>query len=419
MPRFSTLDRWLEWQSGLHPESIELGLERVEAVASRLGLIDTQAIVITVAGTNGKGSSVAMLDAIYRAAGYRTCTYTSPHLLRYNERIRINGDCVDDQALCRSFEQVDQARKNTSLTYFEFGTLAALEIFSRAQPDVIILEVGLGGRLDAVNIVSADVALVTSIAIDHSNWLGNDRDKIGYEKAGIFRPGRPAVCSDPQPPDSLRKQAELIGANWMALGTHYSYEKSAQGWGWQGDDQCYEVLPLPALAGRHQLDNAAGVIRVLTALAEVRPVKPQAIAEGLLAVTLAGRCQLIPGPVEQVFDVAHNPASAVQLAEFLAERPVAGHTWLVLGMLTDKDHAGFAAELKKDIDHWCLAGLDDERGLSAQQLAPLLELPGSRKQCFRDVSSAYRHAQAAAKPGDRIVVSGSFLAVAAALASQV
>ncbi|MDX1697320.1 MAG: bifunctional tetrahydrofolate synthase/dihydrofolate synthase, partial [Thiohalobacterales bacterium] len=371
MPRFSTLDDWLGWQETLHPDPIELGLARVGEVAARLGLLSPPATVISVAGTNGKGSSVAMLDAIYRAAGYRTGVYTSPHLLKYNERIRVDGREIDDAGLCAAFERIDAARGDVSLTYFEFGTLAALDIFSRARPDIIILEVGMGGRLDAVNIIDADVALVTAIGIDHSAWLGNDREAIGREKAGIYREGRPAICSDPAPPATLEQTARAVGAGWRALGEHFDYRRSDAHWQWQGNGRRHDALPLPALQGRQQLDNAAGVIMATEVLQVRHPVPVAALAEGLRGVSLAGRCQLLPGRIERVLDVAHNLDSARLLAAWLADHPATGETWLVLGMLADKDAAGLEAILSPVIDHWCLAGLPGERGLPAGELAAM------------------------------------------------
>ena len=418
MARFDSLTDWLDWQETLHPDPIDLGLERVGEVAGRLGLLSTRIPVVSVAGTNGKGSSVAILDAIYRTGGYRTGVYTSPHLLRYHERICIDGHPVNDTSLCAAFERIDRAREGISLTYFEFGTLAALDIFSLEKPDILLLEVGMGGRLDAVNIIDADVALVTAIGLDHCQWLGSDRETVGREKAGIFRSGRPAVCSDPHPPDSLRQVAQSIGADWMAPGERYSYKQSGDGWSWQGGDKNHATLPWPSLAGKHQLDNAAGVIMVIESLQAVCPVSRQAIVDGLRAVTLPGRCQVIPGRVAQVLDVAHNLESARQLAGFLTDNPVAGKTWLVLGMLADKNVAGFAAALSSCVDQWCLAGLADKRGLSAGELEALIDRTG-QMQSFTDVAAALAHVERHTDSDDRVVVTGSFLTVAAALASQV
>jgi dihydrofolate synthase/folylpolyglutamate synthase len=420
-PRFNSLPDWLAWQDTLHPEKIDLGLERVAAVAERLQLLQPDFGVITVAGTNGKGSSVALLEAVLLAAGYRTGCYTSPHLLRYNERIRIQGKDVDDASLCTAFACVDAARGDETLTYFEFGTLAALVLFSRASLDIVILEVGMGGRLDAVNILAHDAALITSIGIDHSAWLGTDRESIGQEKAGILRAGRPAICSDPHPPLSIESRARELGAHWYCPGQQFSYQSTGDGWCWQGVDSIYNDLPLPALVGKHQLDNAAGALMVLEALAGDYPVTRAAIEHGLKSVTLTARCQVQAGEVELVFDVAHNVDSAARLAQVLGNRPVAGVTRLVLAMLDDKDINGFTALLASSVDHWYLATLGGERGLSAQGLRERMCCTGAEKdiRCFQDVSGAFRQAKAEADKGDRLVVCGSFVTVAEALACHV
>ncbi|HAJ91901.1 MAG TPA: bifunctional tetrahydrofolate synthase/dihydrofolate synthase [Gammaproteobacteria bacterium] len=421
MPRFNSLPDWLAWQDTLHPEKIELGLERVAAVAGRLQLLQPDVAVITVAGTNGKGSSVALLESVLVAAGYRTGSYTSPHLQRYNERIRIQGKNVDDASLCTAFACVDAARGDETLTYFEFGTLAALVLFSRASLDIAILEVGMGGRLDAVNILENDAALITSISIDHSAWLGADRESIGQEKAGILRAGRPAICSDPQPPLSVANRAGELGAHWYCLGQQFSYQSTGNSWCWQGVDQYYKDLPLPSLAGKHQLDNAAGVLMTLEALAGDYPVTRAAIEQGLQSATLSARCQIQAGDIELVFDVAHNAGSAACLAQMLTNRPVAGATRLVLAMLNDKAINEFTALLASSVDHWYLATLGGERGLTAQGLRERMYRAGIEQdiRCFQDVSGAFRQARAEADNGDRLVVCGSFVTVAEALACHV
>ena len=421
MPRFSTLADWLAWQETLHPRKIDLGLERVMRVAERMQLLAPGHGVITVAGTNGKGSSVAMLESILSSAGYRVGCYTSPHLLRYNERIRIAGEEIDDAALCAAFQSVDMARGDTSLSYFEFGTLAALHLFSLARLDIALLEVGMGGRLDAVNILDADAALVTSIDIDHSAWLGEDREAIGREKAGIFRPGRPAVCSDPEPPASVFKQAQAVSARWYAPGCGFDWSKSGRGWNWQSHEKAFQDLPLPALPGSHQLQNAAGVLMVLNVLREQFPLHREDIERGLVAVTLAGRCQFLPGGIETILDVAHNPDSAEKLAQLLRDRSIRGRTRMVLGMLSDKDAAAFTTVLSPVVDDWYLATLPGERGLTAVQLQRLI---GGRAEhvisrLFEDVETACRQAHADAVDGDRVVVCGSFVTVAKALTCHV
>jgi dihydrofolate synthase/folylpolyglutamate synthase len=421
MPRFTTLPDWLAWQENLHPKKIDLGLERVARVAARLNLQDMQPVVVSIAGTNGKGSSVAMLESILLQAGYRVGCYTSPHLLHYNERVRINAAAIDDASLCDAFETVDAQRGETSLSYFEFGTLAALWLFSRSPLDVVLLEVGLGGRLDAVNVMDADVALVTAVDIDHREWLGDDRESIGREKAGIFRAGRPAVCSDPAAPESLRSVADGIGAEWYCLGEQFDYATQADLWQWRGPHSRMEALPQPLLRGRHQLDNAAGVLMVLECLQRRLPVGATAIRAGLASVALPGRCQVIPGAVELVLDVSHNPHGAAALADMLAKRPCRGDTHLVIGMLQDKDVGGTIAALAPVADQWYFAGLGTGRGLSAEQLQAhaVQRQSGATGGCFADVADALQQAFDNAVEGDRVVVCGSFHTVAAAMACRV
>ena len=421
MPHFSSLPDWLSWQETLHPKKIDLGLERVARVAGRMQLLTPDHGVITVAGTNGKGSSIAMLEAILLSAGYRTGCYSSPHLLRYNERIRVAGKEVDDATLCTAFDAVDQARGDTSLSYFEFGTLAALYIFSQSSLDIALLEVGMGGRLDAVNILDADAALVTAIAVDHSAWLGDDRDTIGREKAGVFRANRPAICSDPEPPASIIGQAQALSARWSALGSEFDWTLTARGWSWQTAGKAYEDLPKPALPGTHQLNNAAGVLMVLETLAKQFPVSRAAIEQGLTTVALPGRCQLLTGAVETLLDVAHNPASAEMLAQLLHKQSVRGHTRLVLGMLDDKDVAAFVAALAPVVNDWYLATLPGDRGLSARDLQQQICDTGTEGMTrqFQDVASAFRQAHADAEEGDRVVVCGSFVTVAEVMVCHV
>lgn len=421
MPRFNNLVDWLNWQESLHPRKIDLGLERITAVAERMELLSPARTVISVAGTNGKGSSVALLEAILLAAGYRVGTYTSPHLLRYNERIRINGLETTDESLCAAFARIDAARAGQTLSYFEFGTLAALALLQQAELDIAILEVGLGGRLDAVNCIDADIALVTAIGLDHIQWLGTDREAIGREKAGIFRRGKPAVCSDPAPPSSLGEAAGQAGAPWYTLGEQFSYRSGVDSWSWQGPGSHHDPLPLPALAGAHQLDNAAGVLMILALLHGTLPVTESDIRQGLGGASLPGRCQWTPGAVEMLLDVAHNPHSAACLLACLQERPCKGRTHLVLGMLEDKDIQGFTRLLNGAVDTWYLAGLDVERGLTVEALRERIDpsIPAQRLVCTPDVENALRHAVSASTTGDRIVVCGSFHTVAAAMSSRV
>lgn len=409
--RFQTLTEWLAWQETLHPRAIDLGLERVRAVAERMGLLAPSHTVITVAGTNGKGSSVAMLEAMLGCAGLHVGAYTSPHLWRYNERIRIDREPVTDAAIIAAFECIDAARGDISLSYFEFGTLAALELFRRAQLDVAVLEVGLGGRLDAVNILDADCALVTGIGIDHVEWLGPDRDTIGREKAGIFRAGRPAVCSDPQPPATVRETARAIGAIWFGLGEHFSYQRDTATWSWWSNSVRLESLPLPAMPGPFQLQNAAGALMALQTLGTHLPLPVQALRDGMQRARSAGRFSIVPGVVEEIFDVAHNPHAATALAGALAARPCSGRTRAVCAMLADKDAAGVAAQLAGQVHDWYLAGLDGARGQSAAALALRMQLPAA-PPLFPDPATALAAARAEAQPGDRIVVFGSFHTIA-------
>ena len=416
--RFAELNDWLAWQETLHPSAIDLGLERPGRVLAALGLDKPIHKVITVAGTNGKGSSVAMLESILLAAGYKVGSYTSPHLLRYNERIRLNGAAVEDARICDAFARIDAARGDTSLTYFEFGTLAAFLIFAEADLDVAVLEVGLGGRLDAVNLLDADVALITAIDIDHAAWLGNTREAIALEKAGIMRPGRPAVCSDPQPPQSLLDFAHSRQIPLQLLRRDYHCRVQPDGW-------CYEQrgggmlsgLPRPALVGAMQLQNAAGVICALHCLGDTLPVNTQAIRQGLLSVSLPGRMQRLPGIPEVILDVAHNPQSAQVLADNLTAMPCAGRTLAVIGMLADKDIASVLRIIAPCIDAWFPAALEVWRGADCDTLTAALAGQGiGPYHCYATVSEALAVARDQAGEQDRISVFGSFHTVAEVLA---
>ncbi len=414
--RFPTLDTWLAWQETLHPSAIELGLERPGKVMQAMGLGTPAHAVISVAGTNGKGSSVAMLESILRAAGYRVGCYTSPHLLRYNERVRIDGSPVDDILLCEAFERIDQARGETSLTYFEFGTLAAMDIFSRARLDVAVLEVGMGGRLDAVNLLDADVSLVTTVDVDHTAWLGDNREAIGREKAGIFRALRPAVCSDPTPPLSLLNYAAELEVALFRVGQEFSYTVGRESWAWQGAKSCHDGLPMPALNGHFQLQNAAGVLMVLELLAGVLPVSSEQLRLGLQTVSLPGRFQLLPGSILTIIDVAHNPQSAEALAANLMAAPVQGRTHAVVGMLADKDIPAVLRPMLGVIDRWYPAALDVARGAGVEPLLEALAAQGLEiEKGYVSVSEALVGADASALPGDRIVVFGSFYTAAEAM----
>lgn len=417
---FYTLADWLVWQATLHPKTIDLGLARCQQVAQRLNLTKFPFKIITVAGTNGKGSSVAMLEAIYRASGYRTGCYTSPHLLEYNERICISGQPVSDEQLCDAFFHIEQARGDDSLTYFEFGTLAALWLFQRAGLDVVILEVGLGGRLDAVNVFDADVALVTQIGIDHVEWLGTNRNSIALEKAGVFRPARPAVCSDPEPPESLINHATTLKTPLYCLKQQFSYQKiDDKHWDWHNNLITYQHLPCPHLLGAYQLQNAAGVLMVISLLQGNLPVSEAAIRQGLQTVQLLGRFQIVLSSVMRIFDVAHNPLGISVFKENLQQYPCSGKTHAVVGILKDKAVAAMLAEIAPLIDRWYVAPLDTPRSASGAELVGYLQaLHQTTITCCDTIATAYRQALRDAQPDDRVVVFGSFYTVAAALAIE-
>jgi dihydrofolate synthase/folylpolyglutamate synthase len=415
--RFATLAEWLAWQETLHPQAIDLSLDRCGAVADRMGLRRLGCPVISVAGTNGKGSSAMLLEAILRAGGYRVGCYTSPHLLRYNERIRVAGAPVSDATICEAFARVEAARGATSLTYFEFGTLAAFSIFTRRRVDAAVLEVGLGGRLDAVNLVDADVALITAIGIDHVEWLGHTRDLIAREKAGICRPRRPAVCSDPDAPSGLSLAAQAIGCRLERLGVDFHFERSGEFWNWWSSRAALEGLPLPALSGAHQLGNAAGVLQALSWLPDCLPIKRNAIETGLTGVRLPGRLQHHTAGAEIVFDVAHNVQAAEVLGAHLAACPIPGRTRAVLGMVKDKDAKGFMRALEPYVDEWHLASLPPPRGMHASALAELRAASGRRKLAreYPSVTAACAAADERARARDRILVTGSFVTVGEAM----
>lgn len=409
------LDQWLAHIERQHPSVIELGLDRVRIVKDALGQRQNTPLVL-VGGTNGKGSTCALLESILRCAGYRTGLYTSPHLLSYNERVRIAGQPASDASLCASFDRVEQTRLACSevpLTYFEFGTLAAWEAFALAGVEVVILEVGLGGRLDATNVYQPDVSVVTTVDLDHMDWLGPDREAIGYEKAGIFRSGKIAIVGDHDPPASLLTHAAAIGSDLRLIGRDFSVIDQQNQWCYRSWRSDRAGLPLPALRGAVQLINAACALAVLDALDGVLPVAQQEVRRGLLDVNWPGRCQRLPGRPEFILDVAHNPQAAQVLADNLAAMPPA-NTWAVFGMLRDKDIAGVIAALAGRIDHWLPISLPGERAASADELRFFLEasacqvvdLPAST------AAAALRELRERAGGDDRIVAFGSFLTVA-------
>jgi dihydrofolate synthase/folylpolyglutamate synthase len=416
-----TLEHWLQHAERLHARAIDLGLDRVREVAARLE-IKLNCPTCVVAGTNGKGSTCAMLESILRAAGYRTGLYTSPHLVRFNERARIDAAEVGDADLADSMAAVEAARGATSLTYFEFTTLAILHRFARSALDVAILEIGLGGRLDAVNMIDADCAIVTSIDLDHVELLGNTRELIGFEKAHVFRAGRPAICSDPLPPDSVAAYAATVGADLRRSGIDFRFDGDARQWNFTGREQRRTGLPYPALRGTNQLINAAGVLAALEALAERLPVSQQAVREGLLRVDLPGRFQVVPGRPSIVLDVAHNPHAVAALARDLDRQGFFPRTFAVFGMLRDKDIAGAVARIAPRIDHWLVGPTGGPRGATAEEMAAIIRAAAPAAASI-DVFESIERAAAAAlercNADDRIVVFGSFLTVGEVMRSEV
>ena len=415
--RYQTLREWLEWQESLHFTAIELGLDRCMTVAKKLDLLSPRYPVISVAGTNGKGSSVKMLESILRAAGYKTGCYTSPHLIRYNERVQINGKEVADEELCKSFNRIDQSRGEISLTYFEFGTLAALDIFQRSDVDVAILEVGLGGRLDAVNCIDADAALVTSIDIDHEDWLGSDRDSIGLEKAGIYRSTAPAICSDPNPPVSILNYTKNLNIELFLLNKDYRYETGEENWSWYSSDLTIEDIPKPSIYNESQIQNAAGVIMLLSTIKDRLSVDSDAIRKGIQEFTLAGRFQIVPDIAQIILDVAHNRQAVNLLVNNLKHLPVVGKTHVLIGMLKDKDHLAVFKELSEITDYWHIVTLYDQRGIESLELASKLRKIEKNKPiaCYNNTAEALSYIRSIVKPEDRIVITGSFLTVGAAI----
>jgi dihydrofolate synthase / folylpolyglutamate synthase len=415
-----TLDEWLAFIERQHAQPIALGLDRVRGVSQALRQT-SNCPVILVGGTNGKGSTCAMLERILLSAGYRVGLYTSPHLIRYNERVRIDGLAVDNDALCQGFARVEAARHvgkvshgGTPLTYFEFGTLSAWEVFSAQPLDAIILEVGLGGRLDATNLYDPDVAIVTGVALDHVDYLGPTREDIGYEKAGIFRAGRPAICGDAQPPQRLLDHAEAIGAELQIMGRDFGFERQEGQWQFHGRQGRRSGLAFPALRGDRQLDNASCALAALDALRPRLPVAMQDIRRGLAEVELTGRFQVLPGRPTVVLDVAHNPQAAQVLADNLGGMSFHPRTWAVFGMMRDKDIAGVVVALRQRVDHWLLATLDSPRAATADELAAILVEAGisGPLPTFASAAAAFAAARERAGEDDRILAFGSFLTVA-------
>ena len=451
----NTLADWLIYLESLHPKTIALGLERVAQVKQRLNLQPDFPIIV-VGGTNGKGSVCAMLESILHAAGYRVGCYTSPHLLHYNERVRIAKQQASDAELCASFEKIEKARKpqldsrlhgitsdlpasglsrmascsindvlaEIPLTYFEFGTLAAMQCFIAHKVEVAILEVGLGGRLDAVNVFDNDCAVIASVDIDHTDYLGDTREKIAFEKAGIFRVGRVAICADMDVPLAIVGQAEKIGAELWLIGREFGFDElfpsSSGQWNYHSKLGTRSSLPYPALRGAFQLNNASAALAALDVLKERLPVSMEAVRRGLGEVQLAGRFQFVPGKPTLILDVAHNPHAARSLAQNLARLPPCANTYAVFAMLKDKDIAGVIAALDPHIDTWLAAGIDTPRGATAAQLEQVLQqcrVRGEIKNC-KNIPEALRYAYNAAGENDRIIAFGSFYTVAEVMAAR-
>ena len=417
----NSLDSWLAHCERLHPHTIDMGLDRVQEVVKRLGL-HFEACVITVAGTNGKGSTCAMLEACLLQAGYRTGVYTSPHLVHFQERCRIHGETIQPDDLLPLFAKVEAARcqgPEISLTYFEFTTLAILSLMAHANLDVAILEVGLGGRLDAVNVIDADCAVITSIDLDHTDLLGPDREAIGFEKAGIMRAGKPVVVSDPVPPLRVLEHAASIGADLWQFGKDFNFTGDKQQWAWAGRGRRYSGLAYPALRGANQLVNASGVLAALEAVRTRLPVTAQAIRNGLAMVELPGRFQIIPGQPTLVLDVAHNPHAVAALSENLDAMGFYPTTHAVFGAMADKDVAAILARVGVLVDRWYFCDLPTARALSAQDLQKQWQSTNTRKNAtssiYKDPQAALDAAVAAADPADRIVVFGSFFTVGGVL----
>jgi dihydrofolate synthase/folylpolyglutamate synthase len=412
-----SLEDWLRMQETVHGPGIDLGLDRIREVALRLDLLPLASRALIVAGTNGKGSTVACLAGILRASGHKAGAFTSPHLLRYNERIRVDGAEASDAELVTAFEAIEAARGNTTLTFFEFNALAALLVFRARAVQFAVLEVGLGGRLDAVNIVDAEAAIVCSIGLDHADWLGTDIEVIGREKAGVFRAGSIAVLADPTMTPSVAAEAQRIGAHALQAGRDYRHEVQAGTglrplWNFAMPGLQLADLPMPALPGARQLANASAAIAALHAMGV--PLSAGAVGAALRALSAPGRFQVIPGPVEWILDVAHNEPAARVLAENLAARPCAGRTLAVAGILGDKDVDGVARALASSVDTWVVCGIDAPRGLTAAELASRSEVFSGARQAT-NINAGMRIAAEQAQAGDRIVVCGSFLTVAPAM----
>ncbi len=418
--RYRRLSDWLEWQERLHPTPIDLGLERVRMVGESCDVLPRARAVIGVAGTNGKGSTVALLaETLYRA-GYKVGAYTSPHLRRYNERVCIDCEAVSDRELCEAFDFIDRRRRGVSLSFFEFGTLAAFYCFRRRPLDVILLETGLGGRLDAVNVADLDVTVITSIGIDHTEWLGTSREDIAKEKAGIMREGRPVICGDRAPPRAIADAARSTGAVLYQIGEHFRPEYSGDAWRFVHDGGEMRDLPMPALFGNVQLCNASCVLMTLQCLRERLPVGRDAIVAGLENVRLEGRFQVRGNGHTLIFDIAHNPHSAAVLADNLLRLPTTGCTHAVFSVFADKDVKGILGKLAPLVDFWHLAEVRASRALRLDVLHDQVRenVPSASTEEYPSVADACRGALARMTGRDRLLIFGSTITVAEALNSD-
>jgi dihydrofolate synthase/folylpolyglutamate synthase len=422
MSRFDSLHAWLDWQEGFHPRTIDLGLNRAALVFQKLNSMKIKPATITVAGTNGKGSCVAFLEAIYKAQGYKVGSYTSPHILSYNERIKIDGVPVIDEVICQAFERIDAARAEVSLSYFEFGTLAAIDIFARSELDIQLLEVGLGGRLDAVNIIDPDVAIVTSIDIDHVDWLGETREAIGWEKAGIFRKDIPAVIGDLEPPQSLLERAKEKQVLVYCINKEFGYKKSPSNWDWFANKQSYKDLPYPILKGEHQFRNASAVILAITQLQNILPVTENAIHNGLKNAQLIGRFQLCMemDDVPVLLDVGHNPQAVRTLVEHLNENFADKKIHAVFAMMKDKDINAVIELIKDKISDWFIAPLANPRAATEEMMQACFEKQGVKQVTmgFESFIEAFAAAKQNVRQDDLILIFGSFFLVSEYLADK-
>lgn len=414
----TTLDDWLSWFETLHPKKVDLSLNRVRAVVDCLGLSRPPYHVITVGGTNGKGSCVAFLENIYRAAGYRVGSFTSPHLWKFNERICVNGEWARDQDLIERFAEIENARGNVTLSYFESSAVAAFLQFAVCRVDIAVLEVGMGGRLDAVNVFDADGALISSIDMDHQEWLGDSRELIGHEKAGIVRAGKPAVVADPDPPDSVMRQIARVGARGSLIGHDFRFCKTSDGFRYSDSDGAYQDLPSPCFGGDEQLMNVAACIKLVAELRSELPVSDEALRDGIRAAAPDGRLQVATlGDAQWVFDVAHNPAAMTRFTTFVNGLRPARKTIAVFGVMRDKDIVGVLRQCVRLVDHWCVFPVASERSATADQLkAVLLELGGSEVESFTSAETAAQAARRLAVNGARVLVFGSFYTVGPVMA---